>query len=165
MCGCGGWGSEGVGNRAGGSGGQRSKEPESRSQEVLGVSPSRSVATYISKSNRSLFIITRLHNVIISYIILSMIRAKSFEDLLVWQKAHAYVLEIYRITKGFPKSELFGLTSQMRRAATSSPCSLTDGFKKRTPREKVRVLNIPQGSLAESRYYSFLPKDLSYADT
>ena len=71
-----------------------------------------------------------------------MIRAKSFEDLLVWQKAHAYVLEIYRITKGFPKSELFGLTSQMRRAATSIPANIAEGFKKRTPREKVRVLNI-----------------------
>jgi four helix bundle protein len=94
-----------------------------------------------------------------------MIRAKSFEDLLVWQKAHAYVLEIYRITKAFPKSEVFGLTSQMRRAAISIPANIAEGFKKRTPREKVRVLNIAQGSLEESRYYLILAKDLSYADT
>jgi four helix bundle protein len=92
-------------------------------------------------------------------------RTKSFEDLLVWQKAHAYVLEIYRITKVFPKSELFGLTSQMRRAATSIPANIAEGFKKRTPREKVRILNIAQGSLEESRYYLILAKDLSYADT
>jgi four helix bundle protein len=92
-------------------------------------------------------------------------RAKSFEDLLVWQKAHAYVLEIYRITKAFPKSELFGLTSQMRRAATSIPANIAEGFKKRTPREKVRILNIAQGSVEESRYYLILARDLSYADT
>jgi four helix bundle protein len=92
-------------------------------------------------------------------------RTKSFEDLLVWQKAHAYVLEIYRITKAFPKSELFGLTSQMRRAATSIPANIAEGFKKRTPREKVRILNIAQASLEESRYYLILAKDLSYADT
>jgi four helix bundle protein len=92
-------------------------------------------------------------------------RAKSFEDLLVWQKAHAYVLEIYRITKAFPKSELFGLTSQMRRAATSIPANIAEGFKKRTPREKVRILNMAQGSLEESRYYLILARDLSYAGT
>jgi four helix bundle protein len=92
-------------------------------------------------------------------------KAKSFEDLLVWQKAHAYVLEIYRITNRFPKSELFGLTSQMRRAAISIPANIAEGFKKRTPREKIRVLNIAQGSLEESRYYLILAKDLGYSDT
>ena len=63
-------------------------------------------------------------------------KAKSFEDLLVWKKAHAYVLEIYRITKGFPRDEIFGLTAQMRRAAASIPANIAEGFKKRTPREK-----------------------------
>ena len=92
-------------------------------------------------------------------------KTKSFEDLLVWQKAHAYVLEIYRMTKGFPRSELFGLTAQMRRAALSVPANIAEGFKKRTPREKVRVLNIAQGSLEESRYYLILAEDLGYANT
>jgi four helix bundle protein len=92
-------------------------------------------------------------------------KAKTFEDLLVWQKAHAYVLEIYRISKQFPKSELFGLTVQMRRAAVSIPANIAEGFKKRTPREKVRVLNISQGSLEESRYYLILAQDLEYAST
>jgi four helix bundle protein len=91
--------------------------------------------------------------------------AKSFEDLVVWRKAHAYVLDIYKITEGFPKSELFGLTSQMRRAAVSIPANIAEGFKKRGPRDKVRVLNIGQGSLEESLYYLILSNDLHYADT
>jgi four helix bundle protein len=91
-------------------------------------------------------------------------KAKTFEDLLVWQKAHAYVLEIYRISKQFPKSEVFGLTVQMRRAAVSIPANIAEGFKKRTPREKIRVLNISQGSLEESRYYLILAEDLDYAN-
>jgi four helix bundle protein len=92
-------------------------------------------------------------------------KAKTFEDLLVWKKAHAYVLEIYRITKQFPKSEIFGLTAQMRRAAVSIPANIAEGFKKRTPREKIRVLHISQGSLEESRYYLILAEDLDYANT
>jgi four helix bundle protein len=92
-------------------------------------------------------------------------KAKTFEDLLVWKKAHPYVLEIYRITKQFPKSEIFGLTAQMRRAAVSIPANIAEGFKKRTPREKIRVLNISQGSLEESRYYLILAEDLDYANT
>jgi four helix bundle protein len=54
--------------------------------------------------------------------------AKSFEDLSVWQKAHAFVLETYRTTNGFPKSEMFALTSQMRRAAISIPANIAEGF-------------------------------------
>jgi four helix bundle protein len=92
-------------------------------------------------------------------------KAKTFEDLLVWKKAHAYVLEIYRITKEFPRSEIFGLTAQMRRAAVSVPANIAEGFKKRTPREKVRVLNISQASLEESRYYLILAMDLDYVNT
>jgi four helix bundle protein len=92
-------------------------------------------------------------------------KAKTFEDLLVWKKAHAYVLEIYRVTKEFPRSEIFGLTAQMRRAAVSIPANTAEGFKKRTPREKVRILNISQGSLEESRYYLILAEDLEYANT
>jgi four helix bundle protein len=91
--------------------------------------------------------------------------AKSFEDLLVWQKAHAFVLEIYRVTQAFPKSELFALTSQMRRAAISVPANIAEGFKKRTRPDKIRILNIAQGSLEESQYYRILARDLNYADT
>jgi four helix bundle protein len=92
-------------------------------------------------------------------------KAKSFEDLLVWQKAHAFVLEIYRLTDTFPKNELFALTSQMRRAAISIPANIAEGFKRRTHPDKIRVLNIAQGSVEESQYYRILALDLHYADT
>ena len=94
------------------------------------------------------------------YVVLFGMGAKSFEDLLVWQKAHAYVLDVYKITEGFPKSELFSLTSQMRRAAVSIPANIAEGFKKRGPRDKVRFLNTGQGSLEESLYYLILSNDL-----
>ena len=56
--------------------------------------------------------------------------ARTFQDLLVWQKAHQFVLSVYRLTDGFPKNELFGLTSQFRRAAVSIPANIAEGFKK-----------------------------------
>ena len=64
--------------------------------------------------------------------------AKSFEDLFVWQKAHQLVLSVYKATKAYPKSELYGLVSQMRRAAVSVPANIAEGFKKRTAAEKCR---------------------------
>lgn len=57
--------------------------------------------------------------------------AKTFQDLIVWQKAHSFVLEVYDYTKSFPKSELYGLTSQFRRAAVSIAANIAEGFKKR----------------------------------
>ena len=74
------------------------------------------------------------------------------------------MLSIYKLTGSFPKSELFGLTSQMRRAATSIPANIAEGFKKRGRAGKVRILNIAQGSLEESRYHLILSRDLDYAD-
>jgi len=90
--------------------------------------------------------------------------AKTFNDLIVWQKAHQFVLEVYRLTMKFPKSELYGLTSQFRRAAVSIPANIAEGFRKRGKADKVRFLNISQGSLEEARYYLILAKDLGYAD-
>ena len=91
-------------------------------------------------------------------------RAKSFEQLIVWQKAHQFVLAIYRFTDAFPRSEIYGLTSQLRRAAVSIPANIAEGFKKRGRLDKVRFLNIAQGSLEECRYYLILAKDLNYGD-
>jgi len=91
--------------------------------------------------------------------------AKHFQDLIVWQKAHEFVLLIYRYSESFPKSELYGLTSQVRRSAVSVPSNIAEGFKKRTKPDKVRFLNIAQGSLEECRYYLILTKDLDYGDT
>ena len=90
------------------------------------------------------------------------IRARSFKDLIVWQKAHKFVLEVYSYTESFPPNEMYGLTSQMRRCAVSIPANIAEGFKKRGKADKVRFLNIAQGSLEECRYYLILAKDLSY---
>ncbi len=90
--------------------------------------------------------------------------AKTFQDLIVWQKAHKFVIAVYELTKTFPKSELYGLTSQFRRAAVSIPSNIAEGFRRRTKTEKLRFLNISQGSLEESRYYLILAKDLGIAD-
>ena len=89
-------------------------------------------------------------------------KTKTFRDLIVWQKAHAFVLGIYLLTEKFPKSELFGLTSQLRRAAVSVPANIAEAFKKRSKLDKLRLLNIAQGSLEESRYYLILVNDLKY---
>ena len=91
--------------------------------------------------------------------------AQSFEQVEVWKKAHAWVLSIYRFTEQFPKQEMFGLTSQLRRAAVSVPANIAEGFKKRGPLDKTRFYNISQGSLEECRYYLILAKDLNYGDT
>lgn len=90
--------------------------------------------------------------------------AKSFEDLLVWQKSHQFVLAVYRLTREFPKDEMYGLTSQLRRAATSVPANIAEGFKRRGHADKVRFMNIAHGSLEESRYYLLLARDLEYGD-
>lgn len=91
--------------------------------------------------------------------------ARCFQDLIVWQKAHQFVLAVYAMAKSFPKEELYGLTSQLRRAAVSIPANIAEGFKKKGPNDKARFLNIAQGSLEESRYYLLLARDLGYSDT
>jgi len=91
--------------------------------------------------------------------------ARTFEDLIVWQKAHAWVLAAYRLTDGFPSRELYGLTSQLRRAAVSIPANIAEGFKKTGVADKRRFMNTAQGSLEECRYYLLLVRDLNYADT
>ncbi len=91
--------------------------------------------------------------------------AQSFKDLLVWQKAHHFVLNAYEISKKFPKSEIYGLTSQFRRASISIAANIAEGFKKRGNKEKARFYNIAQGSLEECQYYLILIKDLEYGNT
>jgi four helix bundle protein len=66
--------------------------------------------------------------------------AKNFQDLIVWQKAHQLVLSVYRFSDDFPKSEMYGLTSQNRRAVISIPANIAEGFKKKTKPDKVDVL-------------------------
>ncbi len=91
--------------------------------------------------------------------------AKTFEDLIVWQKAHAFVLAVYRYTESFPKSELYGLTAQLRRAAVSIAANIAEGFKKTGKMDKARFMNTSQGSVEECRYYLILSRDLGYGQT
>jgi four helix bundle protein len=91
--------------------------------------------------------------------------AQTFEDLVVWQKAHQVVLEVYRVTGTFPRQETYGLVSQLRRSAVSVPANVAEGFRRRGRADKLRFLNIAQGSLAESRYYLLLAQELGYAKT
>jgi four helix bundle protein len=91
--------------------------------------------------------------------------ARSFRDLLVWRKAHEYVLAVYAFTAGFPRQETYSLALQMRRAAVSIPANIAEGFRRRGKTEKVRFMNIAEGSLEESRYYLILAQDLGYGET
>ena len=90
--------------------------------------------------------------------------ARTFQDLLVWQKAHRFVLEVYAFTAAFPKHETYGLALQMRRAAVSIPANIAEGFRRRSKADKARFMNMAEGSLEECRYFLILAKDLSYGD-
>ena len=90
--------------------------------------------------------------------------ARSFVDLVAWQKAHELVLGVYRLTENFPKTEIYGLAGQFRRAAVSIPANIAEGFGKTTIKDKVRFMGYSQGSLEECRYYLILAKDLGYGD-
>jgi hypothetical protein len=69
-------------------------------------------------------------------------KSKTFQDLIVWRKAHEFVLRVYKITQSFPQNELYGLTSQFRRAAVSIPANIAEGFKKAGKADKCRFMNI-----------------------
>ena len=90
--------------------------------------------------------------------------SRSFEDVELWQLAHSWVLQIYKLTESFPKNEQFGPTSQLRRAAVSVPANFAEGFKRFGLADKLRFYNIAQASLEESRYYLILARDLNYAE-
>jgi len=90
--------------------------------------------------------------------------AKIFTDLIVWQRAHLFVLNVYKCTGEFPREEVYALTSQFRRAAVSIAANIAEGFKKKSNKEKVKFYNTSQGSLEECRYYLILAKDLNYGE-
>jgi len=91
--------------------------------------------------------------------------ARTFQDLLVWQKAHRFVLAIYALTAALPKQETYGLSLQMRRAAVSIPANIAEGFRRRGKADKARFMNIAEGSVEECRYFLILAKDLGYGET
>jgi four helix bundle protein len=88
--------------------------------------------------------------------------SKRFNELVVWQKAHQFVLNVYSISAKFPKEEIYGLTSQFRRAAVSIAANIAEGYAKKGKPDKLRYFNIAQGSLEECRYYLLLTKDLNF---
>ena len=87
-----------------------------------------------------------------------------FQELVVWQKAHQFVLSVYKVTANFPKYEQYGLASQFRRAAVSIPANIAEGYKKKGKADKARFMNIAQGSLEECQYYLILAGDLNYCN-
>ncbi|MBL7151286.1 MAG: four helix bundle protein [Candidatus Omnitrophica bacterium] len=89
-------------------------------------------------------------------------RTRSFKDLIVWQKAYRLVLEIYRITKDFPKEETYGLAQQMRRAAVSLPSNIAEGYGRNHKAEYKQFLSLAYGSLSELETQYLLSLDLNY---
>lgn len=87
---------------------------------------------------------------------------QSFMDLRAWQKAHQFVLTVYQFTGKYPAYERFGLCSQFQRDAVSIPANIAEGYRKTGKADKLRLMNIAQGSLEECRYYILLSKDLNY---
>jgi len=87
-----------------------------------------------------------------------------WSELEVFKKSHELTLEIYKITENFPKSELFGIISQLRRAAFSVPVNIVEGKSRKNTKELIQFLNIANASLEEIRYFLLLSKDLKYID-
>lgn len=89
-------------------------------------------------------------------------KVRTFQDLIVWQKAHALTLSVYEATKQFPSDEKYGITSQMRRAAYSVPSNIVEGHSRKGRGEFKQFLSIAAGSLAELRYFLILSRDLGH---
>ena len=87
---------------------------------------------------------------------------KNYQDLIVWQKAMDLVVEIYRLTKKFPKEEFYGLTNQMRRAAVSIPSNIAEGHTRNSRREYLNFLSVAQGSRAEVETQMLIAVRLGY---
>ena len=90
---------------------------------------------------------------------------QSFKEIVAWQKAHAFVMQVYQACALFPAHERYGLCSQFERAAVSIAANIAEGYRKDGIADKLRFLNISQGSLEECRYYILLSYDLSYIDS
>ena len=92
-------------------------------------------------------------------------KIKSFTDLNAWKEGHKLVLMIYQTTKGFPKEELFGLTSQLRRCAVSITSNIAEGFSRRSYKEKIQFYHISQGSVTELQNQLLIARDVKYIST
>ena len=92
----------------------------------------------------------------------TMANSKSFREVRAWQKAHEFVLAFYKTKKMFPDDEKFALIPQFQRAAVSIAANIAEGYKKLSKADKLRFMNIAQGSLEECRYYIILSHDVGY---
>jgi|SRR3989338_7656628 len=90
--------------------------------------------------------------------------AKTFRDIQAWQLAHKLVVAVYRLTANFPKSEIFGLTSQLRRAAVSVALTIAEGFKRKSRADRLHFYNMAETSLEEVKCGLLIAKDLQYCD-
>jgi four helix bundle protein len=90
---------------------------------------------------------------------------RDFKNLIVWQKAHILAVETYKITANFPKSEIYGLTSQVRRACISIPANIAEGCGRNTDADFSRFLQIAFGSASELEYYFIIAKELLILDS
>ena len=89
---------------------------------------------------------------------------QNFRDLKVWRKAHDVTLSVYKVTESFPASERYGVTSQMRRAATSVPSNIAEGCGRGSNADLGRFLHIAFGSASELEYFLLLARDLEFLD-
>ena len=89
-------------------------------------------------------------------------KIERFTDLRVWKQAHELTLLIYRLSGAFPRSERFGMISQIRRSASAVPANIAEGFGRRTTRELLRSIQIARGELEETRYFLILARDLGH---
>jgi four helix bundle protein len=89
-------------------------------------------------------------------------KVKTFKDLDVWRKAYGLSLDCYRVSKPFPREELYGLTAELRKTARSIPCNIAEGNSRRTTTEYLRFLDIAQGSRGELETLVMLARDLEY---
>jgi four helix bundle protein len=87
---------------------------------------------------------------------------KGFKDLKVWRKAHEMTVAVYQVTRTFPREEVYGLTSQLRRSAASIGANIADGCGRRSDGEMARFLQISRGSASEIEYHVLLARDLGY---
>ena len=93
-----------------------------------------------------------------------MAGAKGYKDLIVWQRAVKFVVEVYKVTNGFPREEIYGLTSQIRRAAVSVPSNIAEGQARNSPRAFASHLNIALGSSAELETQLIVANEIDYLD-
>ena len=86
----------------------------------------------------------------------------NYEKLIVFQKADELAFQIYKVSESFPKSEIFGLTSQIRRSALSVPTNIVEGYTRKSKKELSQFINIARGSLAETEYLFYFSRKLGY---